>query len=93
LVTKWFPIVANTTSSSAPSLTPRAAAFSACCAAAKHIRLLRSAGLVVSRREGTASRCSLNARPLRAVDGWLRNYEAFWAETLQGLKSYMENKR
>jgi DNA-binding transcriptional ArsR family regulator len=62
-------------------------------AVSKHIRLLRSAGLVVSRREGTASRCSLNARPLRAVDGWLRNYEAFWAETLQGLKSYMENKR
>jgi DNA-binding transcriptional ArsR family regulator len=62
-------------------------------AVSKHLRLLRSAGLVVSLRQGTASRCSLNAKPLRAVDGWLRSYEAFWSETLQGLKSYMEKKQ
>jgi DNA-binding transcriptional ArsR family regulator len=59
-------------------------------AISKHIRLLRSANLVVSRREGTASRCSLNAQPLRAVDDWLREYETFWAETMQGLKTYVE---
>jgi len=60
-------------------------------AISKHLRLLRSAGLVVSRREGTASRCSLNAKPLRAVDDWLRDYEAFWKGTLHDLKSYVEN--
>jgi DNA-binding transcriptional ArsR family regulator len=59
-------------------------------AISKHLRLLRSAGLVVSRRQGTASRCSLNAKPLRAVDDWLSNYEIFWAETLHDLKSYVE---
>jgi DNA-binding transcriptional ArsR family regulator len=59
-------------------------------AISKHLRVLRSAGLVVSRRQGAASRCTLNARPLRAVDDWLRDYEAFWAETLRGLKSYVE---
>jgi DNA-binding transcriptional ArsR family regulator len=59
-------------------------------AISKHIRLLRSAGLVVSRREGTASRCSLNAKPLRAVNDWLCEYETFWAETLQTLKTYVE---
>ena len=62
-------------------------------AISKHLRLLRSAGLVVSRRRGTTSRCSLNAGPLRAVKEWLGNYEAFWAETLQGLKSYVENSQ
>ncbi len=60
-------------------------------AISKHLRLLRSAGLVVSRRQGTATRCRLNARPLRAVNEWLRDYETFWAENLQGLKSYVEN--
>jgi DNA-binding transcriptional ArsR family regulator len=59
-------------------------------AVSKHLHLLRSAGLIVSRREGTATRCSLNAKPLRAVNDWLRDYEAFWAEALHGLKSYVE---
>ena len=59
-------------------------------AISKHLRLLRSAGLVVSRRQGTASRCSLNAKPLRVVNRWLRDYETFWAETMQNLKSYVE---
>jgi DNA-binding transcriptional ArsR family regulator len=62
-------------------------------AISKHLRLLRSAGLVVSRRQGTASRCSLNAKPLRAVNNWLRDYETFWAETMQNLKSYVEKSQ
>jgi DNA-binding transcriptional ArsR family regulator len=59
-------------------------------AISKHIRLLRSAGLVVSRRHGTASICELNAKPLRAVNEWLRDYEAFWDENLRNLKQYVE---
>ncbi len=62
-------------------------------AISKHLRLLRSAGLVASRREGTASRCSLNAKPLRMINDWLRDYETFWADTLNDLKSYVEKIR
>jgi DNA-binding transcriptional ArsR family regulator len=62
-------------------------------AISKHLRLLRSAGLVISRRQGTTSHCSLNARPLRAVNEWLRDYEIFWAETMQKLKSYVEKNQ
>ena len=62
-------------------------------AISKHLRLLRSAGLVVSRRKGRISRCSLNANPLRAIDAWLRDYQTFWAQNLQGLKSYVEKTR
>jgi DNA-binding transcriptional ArsR family regulator len=62
-------------------------------AVSKHLRLLRSAGLVVSRREGRISRCSLHAKPLRAINDWLRDYETFWAENLQGLKSYVEKTK
>ena len=41
---------------------------------------------------GTARICALNAKPLRAVDDWLRDYEAFWSESLRGLKRYIEEE-
>ena len=62
-------------------------------AISKHLRLLRSAGLVVTRQDGTARICSLNAKPLRGIYDWLRDYETFWAETMQDLKNYVENKK
>jgi DNA-binding transcriptional ArsR family regulator len=62
-------------------------------AISKHLRVLRSAGLVVTTRDGTARICHLNARPLRAVNRWLRDYEAFWGETLWSLKHYVEEDR
>ncbi len=43
-------------------------------AISKHIRLLRSVGLVVTKREGTARICRLNAEPLRDISNWLRDY-------------------
>lgn len=61
-------------------------------AISKHLRLLRSAGLVVTRESGTTRICQLNARPLRAVDTWLRDYEALWSESLRNLKRYVERK-
>jgi DNA-binding transcriptional ArsR family regulator len=59
-------------------------------AISKHLRLLRTAGLVVSHKDGTARMCNLNAKPLRAVNAWLRDYEAFWGESMRSLKSYIE---
>jgi DNA-binding transcriptional ArsR family regulator len=59
-------------------------------AISKHLRLLRNAGLVVNRKDGTARICDLNAKPLRAVNTWLRDYEAFWGESMRSLKSYIE---
>ena len=50
----------------------------------KHLRVLRAAGLVVARRDGTARICELNATPLRAVDDWLRDYEVFWSGSAKG---------
>ena len=62
-------------------------------AISKHLRVLRSAGLVVTRKDGTARVCRLNAKPLRAVSAWLREYEAFWGESLRGLKNYIEETK
>jgi len=59
-------------------------------AVSKHLRLLKSAGLVVVQERGAANICKLNARPLRAVDDWLRDYQSYWKETLRGLKRYVE---
>jgi DNA-binding transcriptional ArsR family regulator len=59
-------------------------------AISKHLRLLRSVGLVLTQRHGAARVCRLNAKPLRAIDDWVRDYETFWSETMQSLKSYVE---
>lgn len=61
-------------------------------AISKHLRLLHSAGLVSTRKEGTASVCTLDAKPLRNVAGWLHDYEAFWRESLKSLKKFIEER-
>jgi DNA-binding transcriptional ArsR family regulator len=62
-------------------------------AISKHLRLLRAAGLVSARKKGAASICELNGKPLRAVNDWLRDYEAFWDESLRHLKRYAEENQ
>jgi DNA-binding transcriptional ArsR family regulator len=62
-------------------------------AISKHLHLLRRAGLVITRKKGTASICELNGKPLRAVNDWLRDYEAFWDESLRNLRRYVEENQ
>ena len=62
-------------------------------AVSKHLRLLRRAGLVVTRKTGAANICELNGKPLRAVNDWLQNYEAFWDDSLRNLKHYVEENQ
>jgi len=62
-------------------------------AISKHLRQLRAVGLIVTRRDGAARICALNARPLRAVSDWLSDYEAFWGESLKSLQRYVEEDR
>jgi len=62
-------------------------------AISKHIRQLHRAGLVTTRSEGTTTVCDLNAKPLRDVGTWLRDYEAFWSASLKSLKRYVEEGR
>ena len=61
-------------------------------AISRHLRLLRSAGLVVTHERGTTRLCELNAKPLRTVERWLRDYEALWGESLRHLKRYVEER-
>ncbi|HUB18400.1 MAG TPA: metalloregulator ArsR/SmtB family transcription factor [Acidobacteriaceae bacterium] len=62
-------------------------------AISKHIHQLHKAGLVETRSEGTTTVCTLNAKPLREVGTWLRDYEAFWSASLNNLKQYLEEEK
>lgn len=59
-------------------------------AISKHLRLLRTAGLVRTSERGASRLCELNAAPLRTVDRWLRDYETLWNESLRRLKRHVE---
>ena len=59
-------------------------------AISKHLRLLRAAGLISTRKHGTTRICELNARPLRAFHDWLLEYQTFWDENLRNLKKFVE---
>jgi len=59
-------------------------------AVSRHIRVLESAKLVGRSVDGRIHRCSLDAKPLRDVEQWLKYYEHFWTETLDNLARYVE---
>jgi uncharacterized protein YndB with AHSA1/START domain len=58
----------------------------------KHLNLLESAGLVVTKRRGREKLHFLNPIPIRLVhDRWVNKYTEPWAVALLGLKNEMEN--
>ena len=59
-------------------------------AISKHLRVLRQAGLVTERRESRLRLYTIEAAPLREVDGWLVQYRTFWAARLHDLKRVAE---
>jgi len=61
-------------------------------AVSKHLAILRRSKLVFTHRSGRELRYSLNAKPLREVEAWLRKYESFWDQQLQSSKDYVETK-
>ena len=59
-------------------------------AIARHVRVLREAGLVRERRDATLRFYSLDARALQGIDDWLASYRLFWAARLMDLKRVVE---
>ena len=59
-------------------------------AVAKHVRVLRSAGLVRQRVDAQRRFYSLNPQALQEIDQWLAPYRAFWGARLHDLKQYVE---
>lgn len=60
-------------------------------AIAKHVRVLRSAGLVRERRQARQRVYSLDPAALGEIDAWLAPYRLFWAARLVDLKQLLES--
>ena len=56
----------------------------------KHMRVLKSAGLVKTRRQGRQTIHRLNSPPLREVKDWVSHFELFWDQSLARLKQHIE---
>ena len=54
-------------------------------AVSQHLRVLREAGFVHARAEGTRRLYTLDAAPLRGVDAWLAPFRRFWEQRLDAL--------
>jgi DNA-binding transcriptional ArsR family regulator len=54
-------------------------------AVSQHLRVLRENGFAHVRPEGTRRIYSVDAAPLREVDGWLDRFRGFWEPHLDAL--------
>ncbi len=59
-------------------------------AVSRHLRILRTAGLVTESREAQSRVYSLIPAPLVEVDQWLSRYRLFWGARLHSLKRFVE---
>ena len=60
----------------------------------KHVRVLEEAGLVVTRKDGRATRHFLNPVPIQLVaDRWVDKYRAERVTALVDLKSALESRQ
>ncbi len=57
----------------------------------KHLKVLRSAGLVTMRVDANKRIYSLRAQPLSEVDGWLLPYRQRWAARLDALEQFLDS--
>ena len=56
----------------------------------KHLRVLRDAGLVISRTERQQRIYALDVRPLAELDAWLDPYRRAWESSLDALERHLD---
>ena len=56
----------------------------------KHLRVLREVGLVRVRQDGRRRLYRLDGEGLKTMHDWTRAFEAYWDETLAGVKAIAE---
>ncbi|HEV7631885.1 MAG TPA: metalloregulator ArsR/SmtB family transcription factor [Steroidobacteraceae bacterium] len=61
--------------------------------AAKHVRVLETAGLISCRKLGRAQTCRLLPKPLAQADRWLRQWERLWNSRLDTLESLIKRDK
>ncbi len=60
-------------------------------ALSKHLRILREAKLVRTRKLGRENRYRLDAKGLRTVYDWVGHYEQFWNQSLDRLGDVLDD--
>jgi DNA-binding transcriptional ArsR family regulator len=61
-------------------------------AVSKHLGVLRKVGVVTVSKRGQLRLYRLNAKELKPVHDWVKNYEHFWASQLDRIKISAEEK-
>ena len=61
-------------------------------AVSKHLRILREAGLVRSRKEGRLRLYELEGNKLRQVFDWVSHFEQYWDEKLDAIGDYLDKQ-
>jgi len=62
----------------------------------KHIKILETAGLVVSKKIGRVTFLALNKQTLRKLQDWLMQYHAYWGndnDTFENYVDYLTNEK
>lgn len=62
-------------------------------AVSKHLGVLRRVRIVSVRRRGRSRVYQLNARELKPVHDWVKNYEQFWTHHISRIKDRAEKAR
>jgi len=58
----------------------------------KHLDVLSDAGLIARQKHGRTVTCHLTAEPMEQAMDWLNRYQRFWAEQLDRLAAFVEEK-
>ncbi|MCH7691116.1 MAG: winged helix-turn-helix transcriptional regulator [candidate division Zixibacteria bacterium] len=62
-------------------------------ALSQHLRILRLAGLVVSKKQGRNRLYVLDATPLIEIYDWVKHYENFWSAKLSKLGKILDEEK
>ena len=61
-------------------------------AVSKHLKVLRDAGLVISRVDAQRRVYSIDPAPLAEIDAWINRYRAFWTNKLDELEAHLDKE-
>ena len=59
----------------------------------RHLKVLEAAGLITRAAVAQSRPCSLDAAPLKDVDGWLARYRAHWEGSFDRMAGYLAEGR
>ncbi|GAB2683458.1 ArsR/SmtB family transcription factor [Thalassiella azotivora] len=62
-------------------------------AVSRHLRVMREAGLLTSREDGTRRLYAVRPEPLGEVDAWLSRYRHLWQQRLDALDTEVARGR